>query len=135
MTPDEIKIIDELRVDDSKYLEGKENWMIRAYFYCSNGLTVLNEFRNLFLGIAALYLTLHITSIPLIVVVFVSSIIILTITGYLMVHRVAKVREWLGVRFGSHYSIRSFNFQEESYKTLQGIKEILVKLNEKNTSN
>lgn len=118
--------IEKLFNDDSKYLQGTENWLIRAYFYCSNGLMVLNEFRNLFLGVVAIYLTLKITNLYLIAGIIVTSIIVLTLVGYYMVHKVAKTKEWLGIRFGSHFGMKTFNYTEESYKLLENINRILV---------
>lgn len=117
--------IDTLMKDDNKYLKGTQNWLIRAYFYCSNGLTILNEFRNLFLGIIAIYLTLKITNPYLIALIVIVSLISLTLAGYVMVHKVSKVREWLGIRFGSHFGIRSFNYTEENYKLLTEIRNLL----------
>lgn len=116
---------DNLFKDDSKYLEGKENWLIRAYFYCSNGLTILNEFRNLFLGILALYLALKLDKLWILPVMAIPCILILTLTGYYVVHRVSKVREWLGMRFGTHFGIKSFNYTEENYKLLSEIRDLL----------
>jgi len=117
----------ELFKDDPKYLEGTQNWLIRAYFYCSNGLTILNEFRNLFLGIIAIYVTLKITNIYVIVGIVVGSIVVLTLMGWYKVHRMAKRIEYLTTRFGTSFGIRSFNFQEESHKLLQEILEELRK--------
>ncbi len=118
---------EELFKDDSKYLEGKENWLIRVYFYLFNGLNVLNQFRNLGLGIIAVYIALKLTNYWWLVAMTVPSIIILIIVGYYFVHRATKVQEWLGIRFSSHFGMKSFNYQEESYETLVRIEELLKK--------
>lgn len=111
------------------YLKGKENWLIRLYFYCSNGLTILNEFRNMFLGIFALYILLHLTNLWYLILMTVIGIIILIPTGWYMVHRVSRVREWLGLRFGTYYGIKQFNYTKESYNLLVQILEELKKQN------
>lgn len=111
--------------DDPKYLEGKENWFIRMYFYCSNGLTILNEFRNLFLGILGLYIALKWDNIWIAISLFIISVIILTIVGYYTVHRISKVREFLGIRFGSHFGKKSFDYTEGSYELLKEIRDKL----------
>lgn len=111
--------------DDEKYLTGKENWLIRAYFYCSNGLGILNEFRNLFLGILGLYIALKWDNVWLAVVLFFVSICILTVVGYYAVHKVGKVREWLSMRFSTHFGMKSFNYQEASYELLVEIRDLL----------
>lgn len=118
--------------DDAKYLTGTENWFIRAYFYCSNGLGILNEFRNLFLGIFAIYIALKWDNIMLAVGLFLISMVILTFMGYYTVHKVSKVREWLGMRFSTHFGIKSYNYTEDSNKLLKEIKDLLIQLNEKN---
>ncbi len=111
--------------DDAKYLKGKENWLIRAYFYCSNGLGILNEFRNLFLGILGLYIALKWDNIWIAIGLFVVSIVLLTLMGYYTVHKISKVREWLGMRFGTHFGMKSFNYQEASYELLVEIRDLL----------
>lgn len=119
--------MNEVFKDDPKYLEGKENWFIRAYFYCSNGLVVLNEFRNLFLGILGLYIALKWDNWTYGVILFIGCVIILTLVGYYKVHKVSKITEWLGIRFGSHFGKRSFDYQEASYELLVEIRNLLKK--------
>lgn len=123
-----INNMNDLFKDDPKYLEGIENWFIRAYYYCSNGLTILNEFRNLFLGILGLYIALKWDNILGAVLLFMVCVIILTIVGYYTVHKVSKVREFLGMRFGSHFGKKSFDYQEASYELLVEIRDLLKKL-------
>lgn len=115
--------------DDSTYLKGKENWLIRAYFYCSNGLMVLNEFRNLFLGILGLYIALKWENYFLAVCLFLACVIILTFVGYYRVHKVGKMIEWLSVRFSSHFGQKSYNYQKESYELLVEIRNLLKENN------
>jgi len=115
----------ELFKDDPKYLEGKENWLIRMYFYCSNGLGILNEFRNLFLGILGLYIALKLDNYFIAIGLFVVCVIILTIVGYYTIHKVSKVREWLGMRFGTHFGIKTFNYNQGTYEMLVEIRNLL----------
>lgn len=115
--------------DDEKYLTGKENWLIRAYFYLFNGLNMLNQFRNLFLGIIALYVLLKLSNYWWLIVMAIPSIIILTIVGYYCVHRMYKVNEWLGIRFSSHFGQKSFNYTQETYNEIVKIKDLLENLN------
>lgn len=111
--------------DDEKYLKGIQNWFIRMYFYCSSGLTILNEFRNLFLAIIGLYIALKWTNWVFAFLLFIVCGIILTIVGWYIVHKVSKIREFLSIRFGTSFGIRSFNYQEESYKLLVEIRDFL----------
>lgn len=111
--------------DDNKYLKGGKNRAIRYYFYLNNGLNVLNNFRNLFLGIFALYFALKLDNILWMVAMFIPSVLILTWSGYYSVHHISKINEWLGVKFGSHYGIKNFNYTKGQYELLLEIKEML----------
>ena len=111
---------------DSKYLPGMENLGIRYYYYLNNGLNVLNNFRNLFLGIIALYLALHLNSWWLLVGMFIPSIIILTVVGWYSVHRAARVQEWLGIRFSTHFGRRQFDNVQKQVALLEEIRDLLA---------
>ncbi len=108
---------------DNKYMHGAENRAIRYYYYLNSGLGILNQFRNLGLGIFALYFTLHLTNPLIIVAMLVPSIVGLTVLGYYNVHTINKVTEWIGMRFASHYAIRQFNYNAGQYELLKDIKE------------
>ncbi len=110
---------------DSKYMPGLENRAIRYYFYLNAGLNIVNNFRNLILAILGIYIALHLDAWWLLIAMFIPSVIILTVVGYYVVHRINKVQEWLGVRFSSHYSIKQFNYTQGIYETLQAIEKKL----------
>lgn len=104
----------------------KEN-LIKLYFYLNNGVGILNNFRNLFLGVFALYFTLKLTSPVLLVAMFIVAIPILVICGYYNVHHIAKLSEKLSVKFGTFYGIKTYELAEEQVKLLKEIKKILNK--------
>ncbi len=112
---------------DEDYLKGFQNFCIRWYFYLENGLGILNNFRNLFLAIFAIYITLKLTNLWWIAFMVVSSLIGLAILGWYAVHKIAKIKEWLTVRYSTYYGIKSFNYTAESYKELVEIKKLLEK--------
>lgn len=56
------------------------------------------------------------------------SVPVLAVIGYYSVHHVNKVMDWLGIRFGSYYSIYGFKLLEE-------IRDLLRIKNEKNSIN
>ena len=114
--------------NDENYTKGGKNRLIAGYFYLSNGLAILNEFRNLFLGIFALYITLKLTDPIIMVYLTIISIIVLTIVGYFVVHHVAKIKEWLTVKFGTHYGVKNYDYVKRQVELLE---EINKKLNEK----
>lgn len=111
--------------EDLIYLKGFHNKMMRYYFYLMSGLGILNNFRNLFLGIFALYIALKLDNVLYGIIIFIVSSIVLTICGYYNVHRVSKISEWLGVRFSSHFGIKSFNYTQENNELLKEIRDIL----------
>lgn len=115
-----------MQEDEKPYLIGTKNRMIRYYFYLSNGLNILNEFRNLFLGIVAIYITLKLTNPLWMVAMTIPSLIVLTLIGYFTIHHIAKVKDWLGVKFGSHYGIKSFNYNKGTYELLEEIRDLLL---------
>ncbi len=111
---------------DQAFMHGFQNRSIRYYYYMNNGLSILNQFRNLFLGIFALYVILHLTNPFLIVLMFLAACPLLAIAGYYEIHKMSKVMEWIGLRFSSHYAIRQFNYQQAIYETLVDIKKGMV---------
>lgn len=112
---------------DAKYLPGFHNRIIRYYFYLNSGLTVLNNFRNLFLGIIALYIALKLDNVGWLIAMFVPCILALTMVGYYAVHRMSKVTEWLNIRFSTHYALKQFNYQQKQFELLGEIRDLLRK--------
>lgn len=106
-----------------------KNNLIRIYFYLNNGVSILNNFRNLFLGIFALYFALKLTSPILLVIMFIVAVPILVICGYYNVHHISKLSEQLSVRFGTHYGIKQFELVEEQTKLLRKIEKLLKEKN------
>jgi len=98
--------------------------LVKSYFYLNQGVGVLNQFRNLFLAIFGVYLTLKLTSPILIVVMFIVSVPILIVVGYYNIHKIAKTSEQLSIKYGTHYGIKQFELMEEQVRLL---KEILEK--------
>ena len=99
--------------------------LIKIYFYLNNGVGILNNFRNLFLGVFALYFTLKLTSPILLVAMFIIAIPILVVCGYYNVHHIAKLSEQLSTKFGTHYGIKQFELIEEQTKLLRKIEKLL----------
>ncbi len=123
---DDVVTEDKVGEFDVRYMHGTQNRLIRYYYYINSGLGILNQFRNLVLGIFALYVILHLTNPLLIVLMFALSCPILALVGYYEIHTMSKVMEWIGIRFSSHYAIRQFNYQQAIYNTLIDIKKGMV---------
>lgn len=109
---------------DDSYNRGFKNGAIRWYYYLTQGLGFMNDFRNLFLGVLGLYIALKIDNPLLIVYMTIPSLIVLALVGYYVVHHVSKVKDWLGVKFGSHYTIKQFDYTKGSYELLKKIHDL-----------
>jgi len=112
---------EEIIKNDSVYLKGNKNFFIRCYFYLEQGLNILNIFRNLILGIIGLCLTLKLTDYRYMVFLFVVSVPVLTVMGWVSVHKIAKTKEWLNTRFSTHYALEQFNYTKRTAETLEEI--------------
>lgn len=117
----------DLTAYDDKYLPGATNRAMRYYFYLTKGVDILNQFRNLFLAIGALYFALHLENIWWLVGMTIPAALILLVVGYINVHYLSKVTEWLNLRFGTHYGIKQFNYMQGQFELLTEIRDLLKK--------
>lgn len=108
-------------MEELEYTKGTQSLFIRIYFYIEQGLNVLNLFRNLFLGIFGLYITLKLTNYSYLILMTVISMPILAIMGYYSVHKINKTKEWLNIKYSTHYAKKTFDYQEDMANTLQEI--------------
>lgn len=93
--------------------------LIKLYFYVNSGVVVINDFRNLGLGIFALYFALKLSNPLFLGGLFIISIPILFIMGWVNIHKISKVRERLSIQHGTHYGIKQFELQEKMVKLLE----------------
>lgn len=99
--------------------------LIKLYFYVTSGQLVVDRFRYLIMGVFALYVMLKLSNPLYIVVMLVLAIPVLFVLGWYEIHKISKVRERLSTQYGTHYTLKSFELQEESVKLLQDIKDKL----------
>ena len=109
--------------DKVKYWNGSSNKFIRYYFYSQRGLALFNEFRYLIMAIFGAYLLLKMSNPVWLGVMFIGSIVVLCAAGWLQVHRMAKVMDWLGVEFATYWSKYSFELQERQVRAIEEINE------------
>jgi len=110
---------------DKRYWTGTKNKTIRYYYYIQKGLLLLNEMRYLILGIFTIYFTLKFDNILLIPLMFICCLPILLTLGWLAVHHMDKVIEYLNIEFATHFSRHNIDLQE---RQLQMLGEILDEL-------
>jgi len=96
-----------------EYWNGPKNKAIRYWFYVNRGMGLVDQFKNLVLCIAALYFALKLNNPLFLVGMFVVSLPIVGVAGYIQVHHLGKILDWLNIRFSTHYSIETFEIQKD----------------------
>jgi len=106
-----------------KYWKGKKNKAIRYYFYIQKGLELLNEFRYLIMSIFAIYYALKMDNIWLIPLMFIIALPVLIFFGWLSVHHMKKVTEYLQIQFSTHWARYQFYLLEKQITLLETLNE------------
>ena len=114
------------------YWKGSKNKAVRWYFYCQRGLALFNEFRYLIMLIFGAYMLLKLDNWLWMLLMFSVSVPALVFFGWLQTHHMAKIMDWLGVEFASHWSRyglamseRSLDMAEENYTNIKKMAKIL----------
>lgn len=97
----------------ARYWNGSTNKLIRFYFYSQRGLALLNEGRYLIMGVFALYYTLKLENPLLLVGMFGVAVPVLIVLGWVQVHKVGKVVDWLSIQFSTHWGRYQYTLLEE----------------------
>jgi len=104
-----------------EYWDGSKNKSIRFYFYSQRGLALFNEFRYLFMLIFGLYVLMKLSNPVWLVGMFVVSLPLLILFGWIQVHHLAKVMDWLNIEFATYWSRYQFDLQERQVKAVESI--------------
>lgn len=116
------------RKDKGKYWYGGKNKAIRYYFYVQQGLALLNEFRYLIMSVLAIYALLKLDNPWLMPLMFFLALPILAIVGYISVHHVQKVMEWLNIEYTTHFNRYNITLQEKQKVLLVQLRTVLYKI-------
>ncbi len=111
--------------NEQRYWQGRKNFIARGWYYILQGLDLINSFKYLGAFILGIYAILKLTNPWVMVVIFLISLPLLLIAGYLKAWHVNKVVDWLTVELGTHWGRHGYNLQE---KTLEQLIEINNKL-------
>lgn len=103
------------------YWDGKWNKCVRYYFYLQKGLAFFNELRYVVLVILALYGFMKMDNPLMMPMMFFCFIPPLTIAGYMSVHKMDKIMEFLQVKYATHFSHHNIDLQERQLKILEKI--------------
>jgi len=105
----------------SKYYDGLWNVIIRMYYYSTKGVELLNFFRYYLFGLFGLYMALKLTNKMYLLILFLITYPILIILGYIAVHKMAKIIEFLNVEFATHFQRYRVSLQEKTLTVLEKI--------------
>lgn len=89
---------------------------------------MLNECRYELMAIIWIYYAAKIENFLLIPLIFLVSTIILSIFGWMSVHHMAKVMDYLNIEFSTHFLRHNINLQEEQLKQLKELNANIKKL-------
>ena len=120
-----INITDDL---NDKYWNGKWNKIVRYYFYMIKGLQLFNELRYVIITTGLIYAFLKLSNFVLFPVIFFSFIPPLIFFGWLSVHKIDKIIEFLQVRYATHYSHYNIEIQEKQEKYLRDLVELQTEI-------
>lgn len=110
-----------------RHWDGTKNKVVRYYFYSKRGLELFNEFRYLLMLIFGAYVMLKLTNPFYLLLMFVVSLPVLIFFGWLQVHHMAKIINWLDIEFASYWSRYSFELQERQVKATEEMNENIKK--------
>ena len=104
-----------------KYWNGNKNKSIRYFFYANRGLELFNSFRYLFMLAFGVYYALHLTNPLWLVAMVIISLPVLAIFGYIYVHHMNKVMDYLNIEFATHWGRYSYTLLEKQIQLLEHI--------------
>jgi hypothetical protein len=106
-----------------KFWNGKMNHLIRLWMYCLRGLDVFNQWRYILMSVFALYYMIHLKHPVLLVGMFFICVPVLCIVGWFQTHKIAKVVDWLNIKFSTHYGMYQIDMQERIMKAVEKLAE------------
>lgn len=115
---DRVDISPELK---ERFWDGRWNKCVRFYFYLQKGLALFNELRYVVMVCLALYAFMKLDNILLIPLMFFAFIPPLMVFGWLSVHKMDKIMEFLSTRYATHYSHYNIELQEKQLEILNKI--------------
>lgn len=118
-----------------RFFEGKINKIIRIWYYLNEGLGLLNQFKYLIAGILAFYYFLKTDNIWLMIWMFIISMPVLVVVGYVYTYRAKKSLEWFNVEKTTYFGKYGYILQEKQNKILTELSEELKKLNTRSSFN
>lgn len=114
--------------DNKDVYSGWKNTVIRYYFYAKKGLEIVNEFRYLVMAVMGVCFLLKISSWVVMATMFLVAMPVLMVLGYLALHHMDKVIEFLNLRHATLWSKYSYEMQEKNVRNIEKIKDMVEKV-------
>lgn len=111
-------------VNNKLYWDGNFNRSCRYWFYFNKGIDIFNQFKYLFALFLGIYFTLKLKNPLWLLAMTAISIPVLLFLGYLQVHKVGRVLDYLNIKFSTHYSLYSIKLQEDIRNAVRKIANI-----------
>jgi hypothetical protein len=116
-----------VKENESEMLHGGRNRAIRYYFYAKKGLEVINEFRYIFMAVFGVYYLTKMSNPFLLVLMFVIAIPLMAFIGWLSVHYMAVVLEFLSIRYTTAWAKYGYELQERTMSAVESINDKINK--------
>lgn len=107
--------------NEQKYWDGRKNFVARLWYYLLQGLDLVNSFKYLGAFILGVYAILKLTNPWIMVGIFLASLPILLLAGYVKAQHINKVVDWLTVELGTHWGRYTYELSEKNIKLLEEI--------------
>ena len=109
-------------IPEKEYRKGLKNRLVRYYFYIQQGLGLINEFRYLLMAILGAYYALKLSNPLIIPIMFFLSCLVLIFLGWLYVHHMKKIMEYITIEYATHWGRYQFELFEKIIQLLEDIK-------------
>ena len=105
--------------------KGLKRELVKYYFYTQQGLTLLNEFRYLVMGIFAMYFSLRLDNIWLIPIMFIVAVPLLMFFGWLSINHIQKIIDYFHIKRATTYGKYGYELNEKQLEALTKIVKLL----------
>lgn len=111
---------------DNVYAEG--HYFGKIIFYILRGVDFVNNFKYVGVFIFGIYVLLKLDNAWWLVLISIIALPILLVLGWVFVHKLAKIIDWLTIQYATFWSRYSFTLQEKQISELEKINEKLDKI-------
>lgn len=119
-------IIKFVKDNEAEMLGGAKNKAVRWYWYAQKGLAIINELRYLAMGIFGIYYLTKMSNPLLLILMFGVSVPILIVIGWVSVHHMSVVLDFLGVRYTTAFGRYGYELQERQTAACEKLVELIT---------